>query len=47
MKFKIRFDVFAFSFQGATVRNEGDKVVIGRVVKGGKGKFYSKNTFET
>ena len=23
------------SFQGATVRNEGEKVVIGRVVKGG------------
>ena len=24
-----------FTFQGATVRNEGERVVIGRVVKGG------------
>lgn len=26
---------FTFFFQGATIRNEGDSVIIGRIVKGG------------
>ena len=28
-------DTFGELFQGATVRNEGDSVIVGRIVKGG------------